>query len=62
MMSVGRLIVFDVTAPESFEAAKVVIARNDLKKPKDRAKFSPRIIVVGDMAKTDKQERSVSYD
>ena len=62
MMSVGRLIVFDVTALQTFEAAKHVIARNHLSKPRDRAKFSPRIIIVGDMAKTDKQERTVSYD
>ena len=62
MMSVGRLIVFDVSAVQTFEAAKHVIARNHLRRNRDRARYSPRIIIVGDMAKTDKKERSVSYD
>jgi hypothetical protein len=62
MMSVGRLVVFDVTALQTFEAAKHVVARNHLRRPSYRAKYSPRIIIVGDMAKTDKEERSVSYD
>jgi hypothetical protein len=54
--------VFDVTALQTFEAAKHVIARNHLRRNRDRARYSPRIIIVGDMAKTDKKERSVSYD
>jgi predicted ATPase len=64
MMSVGRLIVFDVTVPKSFKYAKIVLALNNLKRQKDRVKYSPRIIVVGDMAKTEEEgtERAIAYD
>ena len=62
MMSVGRLIIFDVTALLTFEAAKLVAQTNQLSRPVDMAVFSPRIVIVGDMAKTEKAKRNVSYD
>ncbi len=63
-MSVGRLIVFDVTVPKSFEYAKIVLELNNLSKLNNIAKYSPRIIVVGDMAKTEEEgtERAIAYD
>ena len=33
LMSVGRLIVFDVTVPKSFEYAKIVLEVNNLSRP-----------------------------
>ena len=64
MMSVGRLIVFDVTVSKSFEYAKIVLSLNNLNRPKDKVKYSPRIIVVGDMARTEEvgTERAIAYD
>jgi hypothetical protein len=50
MMSVGRLIVFDIMQAESLAAAQKVIETNEFYLPKDRAKYSPRIILVGDSA------------
>ena len=52
MMSVGRLIVFDVTEKDTLTGAQKVIKCNPLYSPEDRAKFSSRIIVVGDIANT----------
>jgi hypothetical protein len=64
MISVGRLIVFDVTVPRSFEYAKIVLALNNLSRQKDKVKYSPRIIVVGDIARTEVKgtERAIAYD
>ena len=64
MMSVGRLIVFDVTVPKSFKYTKIVLALNNLKRQNDKVKYSPRIIVVGDMARTEEEgtERAIAYD
>jgi hypothetical protein len=49
-MSVGRLIVFDIMQSESLTAAQKVIETNHFYSPSDRAKYSPRIILVGDIA------------
>ena len=50
MMSVGRLVVFDTTKPETITAAKNIIETNELYSPEARAIYCPRIIVVGDIA------------
>ena len=50
MMSAGRLIVFDIMQSESLAEAQKVIKSNEFYLPKDRAKYSPRIILVGDIA------------
>lgn len=49
-MSVGRLVVFDTAKEDTKIAAQKVIESNELCSPEDRAKYCPRIIVVGDIA------------